>query len=50
MKLNKYIKLVCTTQYKENYVVQIRALKQALNHRLKLTKVHRIIELDKKHG
>ena len=34
--------MVCTTQNKENYVVHIRAL----NHRLKLTKVHRIIHFD----
>ena len=43
MKINKCTKLVCTTQNKENYVVHIRALKQARNHGLKLTKVHRII-------
>ena len=43
MKINKCTKLVCTTHNKENYVVHIRALKQALNHGLKLTKVHRII-------
>ena len=46
MKINKCAKLVCTTQNKENYVVHIRALKQALNHGLKLTKVHRIIQFD----
>ena len=46
MKINKCTKLVCTTQNKENYVVHIRALKQALNHGLKLTKVHRIIQFD----
>ena len=42
MKINKCTKMVCTTQNKENYVVHIRAL----NHRLKLTKVHRIIHFD----
>ena len=46
MKINKCTKLVCTTQNKENYVVHIRALKQALNHGLKLTMVHRIIQFD----
>ena len=46
MKIGKCTKLVCTTQNKENYVVHIRALKQALNHRLKLTMVHRIIQFD----
>ena len=43
MKINKCTKFVCTTQNKENYVVYIRALKQKLNHGLKLTKVYRII-------
>ena len=37
MKISKCTKLVCTTQNKENYVIHIRALKQALNHGLKLT-------------
>ena len=44
MKINKCSKLCCTIQNKENYVVHISALKQALNHGLKLTKVHRIFE------
>ena len=48
MTINKCTKLVCTTQNKENYVVHIRALKQALNHGLKLTQVHRIIQFDQK--
>ena len=43
MKISKCTKLVCTTQNKENYVIHITALKQALNHGLKLTMVHRII-------
>ena len=42
MKINKCTKMVCITQNKENYVVHIRAL----NHGLKLTKVHRIIQFD----
>ena len=46
MKINKWDKLTCTTQNKEKYVIHIRALKQALNHGLKLTKVHRIIQFD----
>ena len=45
-KINKCIKLTCTIQNKENYVIHIRALKQAINHGLELTKVHRIIEFD----
>ena len=46
MKSPKCTKLVCNIKNKENYVVHIRALKQALNHGLKLTKVHRIIQFD----
>ena len=46
MKINKWSKLCCTVQNKEKYVVHIRALKQALNHGLKLAKVHRIIQVD----
>ena len=44
MKINKCTKLVCTVQDKENYVIHIRALKQALNHGLILKKVHGVIE------
>ena len=36
-KIKKYNKLVCNINDKENYFVHIRALKQALNHRLILT-------------
>ena len=43
MKINKCTKLVCSTRNKENYVIHIIVLKQAVNHGLKLTKVHRII-------
>ena len=46
MKVNKCTKLVCTTHNKQNYMVHIRALKQALNHGLKLAKVHRITQFD----
>ena len=35
-------------QDKENYVVHIRALKQALNHRLTLKKVHRVVQFNQK--
>ena len=45
MKINKCATLVSTTYNKENYVVHILALKQALNHGLKLTEVHRVIEV-----
>ena len=43
-KINKCSKLVCTLYDKENYVIHIRALKQALNHGLVLTNVHRVIK------
>ena len=46
MKINKCTKLTFTIQNKENYEIHIRALKQAINHGLELTKVHRIIEFD----
>ena len=45
MKINKCSKLVCTVYDKENYVVHIRALKQALDHGLILKKIYRVIEL-----
>ena len=35
-------------QDKKNYIVHIEALKQALNHGLKLTKVNRVIEFKQK--
>ena len=44
MKINKCSKLICTVQDKENYVIHIRALKQALNNGLVLKKIHRVIE------
>ena len=47
MKIDKCKKLVCNLRNKK-YVVHIRSLKQALNHGLKLKKVHRIIEFNQK--
>ena len=44
MKINNCTKLVCNVQDKENYPIHILALQQALNHGLKLTKVHRVTE------
>ena len=44
MKINKSSKLVCTLYDKENYVIHIRALKQALNQGLIPKKVHRVIK------
>ena len=43
-KIEKCNKLVCNMQDKENYVVHIRALEQALNHGLILKKVCRIMK------
>ena len=43
MKINKCNKLVCNLYDKNNYVVHIRALKQALKHGLRLKKVHKAI-------
>ena len=45
-KIEKVKKLVCSIEDKEKYVVHIRALKQALNHGLKLKKVHRVIQFN----
>ena len=41
MKINKCEKLVCNTRNKENYIIHIVSLKQALNLELKLSKVHK---------
>ena len=46
MKINKYSKLVCNLYDKNNYVVHIRSLKQALNYELVLKKVHRVIQFN----
>ena len=43
-KINKVEKLITSIEDKENYVIRIRALKQALSHGLVLKKVHRVIE------
>ena len=46
MKIDKCKKLVWNLRNKKKYVVHIKSLKQALNHGLKLKKVHRIIEFN----
>ena len=46
MIINKTKKLVCNLHNKKNYVAHINILKQALNHGLKLKKVHRVIEFE----
>ena len=43
-KVNKVEKLICDLEDKKKYVIRIRALKQALNHGLRLKKVLRIIQ------
>ena len=48
MKINKCKKLVCNLFNKKKYVTHINSLKQALNHGLKLKKIHRVIEFNKK--
>ena len=48
MKIDNYKKLVCNLRNKKKYVVHIRSIKQALNHGLKLKKIHRIIEFNQK--
>ena len=47
-KIKKFNKLVCNIQDEGNYVVHMRASKQALNHGLILKKVHRVIPFNKK--
>ena len=47
-KIGKCNKLVCDFHDKKNYVVHIKALKQALNHGLILKKVHRVIQFNQK--
>ena len=48
MKIDKCKKLVCDLHNKKKYVVHIKSLTQALNHGLKLKRVHRIIEFNQK--
>ena len=45
-KTGKVEKLICSIEDKEKYVIHIRALKQTLNHGLKLKKVHRVIQFN----
>ena len=45
-KIKKCNKLVCNIRDKTNYVVHIRVLKEALNHRLILRKVRRVIKFN----
>ena len=47
-KVEKVEKLICDIEDKEKYIIHIRALKQALNHGLKLKMVHRAIKFKQK--
>ena len=47
-KIRRVEKLICSIEDKERYVIHIRALKQALNHGLKLKKVHIVIQFNQK--
>ena len=46
MIINNTKKLVCNLNDKKNYIVHINVLKKALDHGLKLRKVHRVIEFE----
>ena len=48
MVINNTKKLVCNLNDKKDYIVHSNVLKQALDHGLKLRKVHRIIEFEQK--
>ena len=46
MKIGKVEKLVANSHNKQEYVIHIRNLKQALNHGLVLKKVNKVIKLN----
>ena len=46
MKINKCSKFVSNLYDKNDYVVHIRSLKQALDHELILEKVYRVIQFN----
>ena len=48
MKTEKVEKLVANLGDKTEYVIHMTNLKQALNHRLVLNKVHRVIKFNQK--
>ena len=48
MKVNKCNKLICNLYNKKHYVVHIKTLKQTLMHGLKLKKVHKVLQFNKK--
>ena len=48
MKVNKCKKLVCNLYDKKDYVDHIRSLKQALNHGLKIKKIHEVLKFNQR--
>ena len=46
IEINGVEKLVPNLRDKKNYVIHIQALNQALQHRLRLDRIHRVIEFD----
>ena len=48
IEINKCKKLICNLSSKKKYVIHVNSLKQALNHGLKLKKIHRVIEFNQK--
>ena len=46
LKFTKLTKLTCNFFDKTRYVVHIKLLQRALNHGLKIKKVHRVIQFD----
>ena len=48
MKIEKFEKLFTNLREKTEYVIQMRNLKQTLNHRLVLNKVHRVMKFNQK--
>ena len=48
MEINKCKKLICNLSNKIKYVIHVNSLKQALNHGLKLKKIHRVIEFNQR--
>ena len=46
MEINGVEKLVPNLRDKKNYIIHIQALNQALQHRLRLDRIHRVIEFD----
>ena len=46
MKINEVEKLVPNLRDKKNYVIHIKALDQALIHRLVLDQIHQVIEFN----